>query len=258
MERQTLDALNQLLVTMQNVGIAIVLALVIGLMVVAFILLTRRQSKADSVVGEQFRQAMTLLANAMNREDSETAKAMTPLIEIVSMVKISMDQNTQAFLRNDHHRAELLTATEKLATLQSENNAQVAALRIDVREWPKQALSAIERVDINILNVVNGFGNLDEKIRRILEAVESNPEDHRHVLEALANLAIAQNKIFTLIDSRLPANAKTITPSIPPLPPAPSSDLITLMRRSTDEFTLVRPEDKVIPLPPDDEPKEAG
>lgn len=247
MERQTLDALNQLLVTMQNVGIAIVLALVIGLMVVAFILLTRRQSKAESAAGEQFRQAMTLLATALNRDDSDTAKALTPLVEIVSMVKVSLDQNTQAFLQNDNHRAELVSATKELTALQAENNKEVAALRDDMRLIPSTLMPAIDRVDINILNVVNGFGGLDENIREILKAVKNNPEDHRHVLEALASLATAQATIFNLIDTRLPASVKTTTPT--PMRATLSPATEAYRKRETDLNKAVKPEDTT---PPDD------
>lgn len=245
MEQQTLDALRQLLITMQNVGIGIVLAVIVGLMVIAFILFTRRQSKADANASKQFENVIGMLAAALKREDSETAKAIAPLVEIVAMVKGTMEQNTQAFLKNGEYRAETLAATKELALLQAENNTQVAALRDDMQKLPNTLTSAIDRVDINILDVVNGFGGLDENIREILKLVENNPEDHRHVLEALASLAIAQTKIFTLIDSRLPPSARTETPTPMRATLHPATE--ALRKRETDLSKAVKPEDTTPP-----------
>lgn len=208
----------------------------------------RSRAATDANTSDQFKQVIVMLADSMKREDSETAKIIAPLVQIVGMAKTSVDQNTQAFVQQTSYRAELLGATRELATLQSENNTQVAALRMDMQRMP----AAIDRVDTNILGVVNGFGSLDEKIRLILKAVENNPADHRHVLEALSNLATAQTKIFTLIDSRLPASAKTITPPLPSHAPGhfapPSADLINI-KRDTNQFKAIAP---------DDEPPEAA
>lgn len=103
----------------------------------------------------------------------------------------------------------------------------------------------LDRVDLNVLKVVNGFGSLDESIRGIEKAVKDNPSDHAAVVEALKNLSEAQEKIFKLIDSRLPERAKVDTPSPMRLHPATEA----FRKRATDDVPKAgtKPEDTTPP-----------
>lgn len=253
MDNQTMDAFNQLLTTIQNVGIGTLAVTIIGMMVIGFILDQRNRARQNTTNSQQFERVMGMFANALNNQDSATAKAIYQTNELMSMNRASLDQNTEAFLQQRDYRGQVLDATKELTALQAKNNDLVAALRIDVSAWPKEVIGAIDRVDVNILSVVNGFGGLDENIRAILKLVENNPEDHRHVLEALSSLADAQTKIFELIDSRLPERAKTTTPT----PLARTADdqgfrlaIEAKRKQATDEMQAVKPEDEP-PKPPE-------
>lgn len=104
----------------------------------------------------------------------------------------------------------------------------------------------LDRLDVNVLKVVNGFGTLDEVLHTIESAVKNNPVDHASVLDALRNLATAQEKIFTLIDSRLPERAKTDTPT--PMTLHPATEMLRKLRTDEVKSPNVAP-------PKPDEPK---
>lgn len=253
----TIDSTNQLLLTIKDVGVAVVIAIILGLAIIALILLVRSRSKSDADTSKQTERLLEMFGKALNNQDSETAKAIRQQTEVITLNRISLDQNTLAFQENRQYREDTLATTKELTGLQSINNDLVAALRIDVSAWPKEVMSSmgtleknlttgIDRIDVNVLRVVNGFGSLDETVRDIAKLVQNNPNDHQQVLEALQHIAAAQQQIFTLIDSRLPASAKTDTPAplrhAPALPPAPSNEALNL-KRTTDVFTSVKPED---------------
>ncbi len=147
------------------------------------------------------------------------------------------------------HSAELLSATKELTALQAENNKEVAALRGELTRIPdtiERMDTKLERVDIGILNVVNGFGSLGEGMRSIEKSVEKTPVDLQTVIDVQHKILECAQTIFKLIDTRLPASAKTITPPLATHPPDTLGyDLLKEARRKieTDQIPKVKPED---------------
>lgn len=166
------------------------------------------------------------------------------------VIKQQASQNAELIveLREENKNAQASREKQVEATnRQADSNEAVnTTLRMFLEKQSMQE-DTLDKMNVNILTVVNGFGAVNEGISRIEKAVQDNPADHQTVLEALKGLAEVQDKIFKLIDSRLPERAKTDTPAFPTLPPAPSQVLIDTMRkRATDETP------KIIPL--DDKP----
>lgn len=122
----------------------------------------------------------------------------------------------------------------------------IEQLGFNFKSYQSMTADGLEGLSTNILNVVNRFGALDESIRTIEKAVENNPGDHRQVLEALVNMSAAQEKIFTLIDSRLPERAKTDTPT--PMTLHPATEMLRKLRTDEVKSPNVAP-------PKPDEPK---
>lgn len=114
----------------------------------------------------------------------------------------------------------------------------------------KQSLQedTLDKMNLNILTVVNGFGAVNEGIGRIEKAVQDNPTDHQTVLDVVKKISEAQDKLFTLIDSRLPERSKIDTPPLMNAA-APSAELLKL-KRDTNQVKAVKPEDADPPLKP--------
>lgn len=113
----------------------------------------------------------------------------------------------------------------------------IEQLGFNFKSYQSMTADGLEGLTTNILNVVTRFAALDENIRTIEGAVKNNPSDHQAVLDALKNLSAAQDKIFNLIDSRLPERAKTDTPA--PMRLHPATDVFR--KRETDSVPKVEP-----------------
>lgn len=204
-------------------ALIVAFALIIMVIVVIWFLLKRSGSEG-AIIKQQAAQNADLIVEL--REENKNAQAS---------------------------REKQIEATNK----QTDSNESVnGTLRMFLEKQSLQE-DTLDKMNVNILTVVNGFGAVNEGISRIEKAVKGNPDDHAAVLDALKDIASAQTKIFNLIDSRLPASAKTETPTplrpnAPTLPPAPSIEALNL-KRTTDVFATVKPEDST----PDD-PKKAS
>lgn len=254
---QVTDATNQLLLTMKDVGIAIVLSVIIGLALIALIILVRSRSQADTNTTAQTERLLELFGKALNNQDTETARAIRQQTEVIALNRISLDQNTLAFQENRQYREETLSEMKNLTTLQSQNNNLVAALRIDVSAWPKEVMSSV--------------GNLEKNLEKALK--ELKVEIVQSILELPPNSGLARyfQDILTKLDqilSSVSSNAALIQAlSAPPpapvtqrppptLPPAPSNDAL-MLKRGTGEITPVKLEpDAYKPSPKPDDPKD--
>lgn len=245
----TPDQISQLLLTMRDVGIAIVLSLIVGLCVIALILLIRSRSKIDASNSKQFEQFTLMLAKAQNQQDTETAQKLVPLLEVVALVKISLDQNTQAFIESRDYRAESLTTLKEVATLQATNNQLMAALRIDVKAWPQEALTSIGNLEENLET------SLTKLKREIVQSILEMPPDSslakyfQDILTKLDQILINVTGNAALIKALSPT---TQQPRAPIHTPAPSAEALAL-KRGTGEITAVRIEpDAYKPAKPED------
>lgn len=120
----------------------------------------------------------------------------------------------------------------------------IEELGANFRNYQTMTADGLESLSTNVLRVVNGFGTLDELIRGIDKAVKGSPEDHKQVLEALTHISEAQDKILTLIDSRLPESAKTATPTPMRQPTAPDDlgyRLLAEKKRETNQVPKIAP-----------------
>jgi hypothetical protein len=237
MEQETLNAINNTLTTMQNVGFGIVLAFVIVMMVFAYILDRRSRSKTEDYDSKQNEQVLLLLAKAIDTKDTETAKAIAgtqdilkQMSEIVSITKQSLDQNTLAFNSNRDYRAESLTALKEVAILSSKGNDQLAALRIDVSAWPKEVISSVGVLEKNLEKA------LLEMKHDIVASILGIPPDSalaRYFQDILAKL----DQILVSVNT---------PPALPPATPALVNDdkelgykLALEAKRATDQVKKV-------------------
>lgn len=159
-------------------------------------------------------------------------------------------------LREENRKAQASRDKQADATnRQADSNEGLITTMRDFLEKQSLQGDTLDRIDLNILNVVNGFGALGETVREIGKKVERNPDDHQLVLDALKDISQAQTKIFNLIDSRLPERAKTDTPAPIRAQLHPATEI--LRKRETDQVPKLdaskRPEDT--PPPPDDKDK---
>lgn len=166
------------------------------------------------------------------------------ILESVSDKYTELASDTKQELKqSNENRIKLFEATHEQTSATNKQTEVLESMNRSLVTNQSMLGDTLDRVDMNVLRVVNGFGALDENIRTIGDAVRGNPADHRQVLDALKDIASAQTKIFNLIDSRLPERSKVDTPS--PMRatgglPAPSADLIKL-KLDTNEVKVTKP-----------------
>lgn len=222
----TPEQINQLLLTARDVGIAIVLALIVGLMVIAFIILIRSGSRKETSFSAQFEKAMNLLADALKRDDSETAKAVREVAETQRAFTLALDKNTAALEHRNQYSEMQVSATQ-------ESVNEIKALRTDLKEWPAATTTALDTLTRTVKDLQSSVGLLiatadtqrqdAKEMRAILEPIPSQLDIIRQATQQLLSAKPDTTEVFSLmreIKSHLPQPKDDVKPDEPTLPEA--------------------------------------
>lgn len=235
MEQETLNAINNTLTTMQNVGFGVVLAFVIVMMIFAYIMDRRMRSKTEDSDSKQNEQVLVLLAKAIDNKDTETAKAIQASTQTVQAVTMALNHNTSALESSSRYREMQVKATE-------ESVNELKSLRTDIKQWPESTNVALDILTKSINELKSSMGLL-------IASADNRREDDSAVLAILRpipaqleTLLRHTQKLLSAAPATPPGSHPVATP--PPITAEDGQALLAEEKRKTDRFPAVKPDKK--------------